>query len=1284
MKTLFLAIYHFFQRHRVAFWFSLVGSVAVLVFYAAKVRPDENLLSFFPKGSDRETEFVMENMRAMDKIVVIVGTRDTLNGNYFHLIDAVEAYNDSLHAAFDDDISTSLYYDDSDFDEIMAEVCDNLPIWLNDSDFARIDSLVSDTAIASRIALNREMMVTSLGVGLMRILPYDPLGITTPVLQRLRDLGENTALTMVDGYMMDSQRRNIVMFINLPDNFAQTGDNARLVYKVREIASQISESQDVDVWVYGAPIVAIANSDCVKSDEVLTLSIAITLMIVMTLLVFRRKRAIILMLSPVAFGGLFSFAGIALLGVDISLIAIGAGSTVLGIALSYSIHMLTHSLHSKSVEDLIRDMAYPMTIGSITTIGAFIGLLYTDSKILHDLGLFSSLALVGTLFFSLIFLPQFLHPEADRERGFALRVIEKFSGYDYSRNRWIVGGLCVLTIVCLFFFTDVTFDSDMTKLNYQGDEWIEASKAKLEKVMDYDSHKATLVVVGQTVDELAERGCDLARVADSLRDEGLNDYSSLARDFLVPLSVQKERIDRWNAFWTPERREHFLQTFDREANRNGFLLNAFDKFRTAIERDYEPKEFDREKLLSSTLYSNWVSQSDSMLMLYFNIDANVDQRDSVMVKLGSIPSVVVTDMGYYVRKATSTIIDDFNTILFTSSALVAFILLLSYGRFELFVMTFLPMCISWVIILGLMAIFGIQFNVVNIILSTFIFGVGDDFSIFIMDGLQSEYKSGKRILASHKTAIALSAFAIVVGLGVQVIAQHPAVRSLGLISIFGLIAVIFTSYIVQPVMFRFFISRPAQKGMPFTLISFIRSFFIYTTFLLGCMVGNLMLLVVILTPIRRMRKKQIVSWIMHIFMRFFRWIICLPRHVKTFGEIDFSTPKILIANHQSFFDIVMVMAMSPKIVFVTKTWVNNSPVFGFLTQYCGFYNVDFGAENMAEALRPYVAQGCSIMVFPEGTRSYDGEIHRFHRGAFILAEEFELDIAPMLFYGHGMVVSKSQPLHVKRGDFMVKYLPLIRHNDRTLGDDASQRRKNVQDMMRKEYDLLREEHGSVKNPYYYDAIIRNYTYKGPVLEWYMRVKFHIENNYAFYDERIARDARIVDVGCGYGPLSFMLAIRSANRTVLGLDYDEEKIDVAQNSFLTAQNENVSFAVADFTKAETDLPEADVFIVKDMLHYLPDEDQKRLIALCAKRLSNNGMIIIRDGNSGEKKHHWLTWLSELFSTRILNFNKKSGELHFLSREKIESMVSECGLTISEVVENHQTSNTIYVIHKSQKR
>ena len=126
---------------------------------------------------------------------------------------------------------------------------------------------------------------------------------------------------------------------------------------------------------------------------------------------------------PVIFGAIFALGLISLIKGPISIIAIGGGAAIMGIALSHSIHILSHSYHASDPRQVIRELAYPLTVGSFTTIGAFLGLLFTTSPLLRDFGLFSALLLIGTTLFSLVFLPHFLlFPEQGYTNGFIRRI----------------------------------------------------------------------------------------------------------------------------------------------------------------------------------------------------------------------------------------------------------------------------------------------------------------------------------------------------------------------------------------------------------------------------------------------------------------------------------------------------------------------------------------------------------------------------------------------------------------------------------------------------------------------------------------------------------------------------------------------------------------------------------------------------------------------------------------------------------------------------------------------
>ncbi|MDO4462643.1 MAG: glycosyltransferase [Bacteroidia bacterium] len=140
----------------------------------------------------------------------------------------------------------------------------------------------------------------------------------------------------------------------------------------------------------------------------------------------------------------------------------------------------------------------------------------------------------------------------------------------------------------------------------------------------------------------------------------------------------------------------------------------------------------------------------------------------------------------------------------------------------------------------------------------------------------------------------------------------------------------------------------------------------------------------------------------------------LPLH-----KADLSTPAVITCNHQSHIDLMCLLALSPKIVFLTNDWVWNSPFYGFIIRNAEYLPVKDGLEAIMPQLKSLVERGYSIAVFPEGTRSQDCVIRRFYRGASFIAESFDLDILPMLLYGPGKVLQKhsrhleSGPIHVE-------------------------------------------------------------------------------------------------------------------------------------------------------------------------------------------------------------------------------------------------------------------------------
>ena len=167
--------------------------------------------------------------------------------------------------------------------------------------------------------------------------------------------------------------------------------------------------------------------------------------------------------------------------------------------------------------------------------------------------------------------------------------------------------------------------------------------------------------------------------------------------------------------------------------------------------------------------------------------------------------------------------DNFNYIGWACGFIVFFFLWFSLGSIELALLSFLPMAVSWVWILGIMSLLGIQFNVVNIILATFIFGQGDDYTIFMTEGCQYEYAYRRKMLSSYKHSIIISALIMFIGIGALIIAKHPALFALAEVTIIGMFSVVLMAYLFPPLIFRWLVySQGKERLRPLTIRQFIK------------------------------------------------------------------------------------------------------------------------------------------------------------------------------------------------------------------------------------------------------------------------------------------------------------------------------------------------------------------------------------------------------------------------------------------------------------------------------
>jgi len=1233
MSTFFISIYRFFRQYRWVFWLFLLGTAACLIFFTSQIKLEEDISRITSKSDSlSKDEYVIRNFKFAEKLILHIRHSDTTRPPQTQLlINVANAIYDSLTGRLDSIYIRSIFLrtEETQIETALALIDNHLPVFLEETDYLTLDSLSDPARIETIINNNYKTLITPASMVLKNRLVQDPLGISNLVLKKLRTLQVDEQYTLVDGYIFSNDHRHLLMFITPANPPSETSKNGELIETLDEVIASVT-SGIVKADYFGSVAVAVGNADQLKHDIILSLILALIAIMLLIGWYFRNPAIPLLSFIPAFFGGGLALSILYLVKGNISAIALGIGSVILGLIIDYALYMINHFRKKQDVEQVIRDMAQTIFVCSLTSIGAFLCLTFLNSAVLHDLGWFAAISVFGAAFFALIILPQFLGdyllPKAkDVNRT---NFIDQLAAINFGKKSWLIIALALAGIVSFFFLKNVEFEKDMNSLNFM-DEQLRAAENELDQISNSSLKNVYIVATGENLDEALVSNEHAIRKLNVLQKTGKIEAFSGISTFLLSDSLQQQRLHRWNGYWTTERREKIMQEIRKAGAKTGFKSNAFDGFEQLLSRQFVPVPAEEKTSLRNSLFSEWIYVTPEMTMVTTIARGNEEDKSNVYQAFTGDRKFVLFDRKNITNRFVEGVRFDFNRLVILSMIFVSVLLLLSFGRIELGFTTALPMFFAWLLTLGFMGLFGIKFNIFNIIISSFVFGLGVDYSILMMRGLLNEYKTGVRDMQTYQVSVFLSSTTTIIGVAALFVARHPALNSIALISIIGVVSVVLVSYTYQAMLANWFLlTQKRRKSPPVTLF-----LFYYALVVAWIPIASIALIMFIygiaISPLLPLSKKKKQEIFHRMFSRLSKIYIAMnfPGYHKVenpTGE-TFEKPAIIISNHQSLIETPALLRLHPNILILTSEWVYRHLVFGPVARLAGFPPMAEGIDSSLEILQQRFDEGYSILIFPEGHRSQDGHIQRFHRGAFYIAEKLQVDILPILIYGSGDFLPRGN-FWGKPSRLFMKILPRITPGDTRFGETYSQRTKQVRRYYREEYKEFKDLHCT---PSYNRLSVRlNYIFKGPVLEWYIRIKMKLEQNFRLYDQLLPGSGEILDLGCGYGYITYMLMLTSDERRLTGVDFDGEKIVVAQNGYL--KNNRIEFVHDDVSKYT--ITPHDGILLGDVLHYLLPEKQKALLQTCMENLKPGGVLLIREGNADLDARHKRTRLTE-FSCRI---------------------------------------------------
>jgi len=1130
-----------------------------------------------------------------------------------------------------------------------------LPNLFTADDLPALAAKLEPGPVREYLSAMRRKLAGPEGMVLRNLVPADPVGMSGLVLEKARPLQTGFGeARLEDGRIVSGDGNHILLIAepNIPSSNSREG--TQLVHDLLAMAREVEvRFPGVHVAITGGHRMTVDNASLIKRDATRCIFLGMTAMLILCLTAYRRRWLALVTFLPSLFGALIAGAALALFQPHLSAIATGFAVIAIGITVDYAIHVIYHldsgaGLDAAALGRHAGRLVFPVTVGAVTTTAAFLVMTRSPMHGYQQLGLFGAIGVMCSAAFALILLPLLVPPPKQESHAplWLTRMLDRFETWRRRRMLWLLPALLLLTVAAIMGAKRLRFEGDIAALNGITEE-TSRDEALIRSTWG-DTLGMTLIVSRGDTTETALEAND--RTATLLaQTPGVRSVYSLAA--ICPSApVQEANRERWRAFWTPERRDTLRATLAEIGAELGFRTNAFDPFWQGLDRVPDPitlDTFEGTPLERALFERVAVGDQDTAVGTLVQLE----ERAEVPALRSALPHAIVLDQQDFARHIAHLSKSGVGRFALWTGILVIVILFLALGSFELVLATLLPVALGLVWTFGAMGWLGLPIDMMNGMFVVFIIGIGEDYSVFLVTSKLDHWRGRPLRMAATSASVMISALTTLFGFAVLVFAQHPVLFSMGTTVLLGMTGTLVATLILTPLCMDLLLFKDPPRGAP------------RWWHVLGACWAGVQLVVAqvflygLLRPALKLARPRTAD---DILRRATRWtartmVTKFPYGRIKFHQIDadtFHRPAIVVSNHQSALDVVLMVALPADIRMTVKKRVWDTPILGIGCKLLGHVLVE--PNNPRATLRrcrESLAQGASIHFFPEGTRSHDGWMLPFHRGAFELAIELRQDILPVVIADAWTCLPRDgfwlEPHHMSlralprvtpdNFDYSQGSRALLRHCEAVIGE-ALQREVDTLSTPR----VLRRK------------VERLYRYQGKFVEQFVHWKMKIDPVFARLHDAVPRQGVVLDLGCGYGMASHWLTFGTPDRQVLGVDYDEDKIRVARRT--APDHPRLRFEQANLL--EWNFPACDAILLLDVLHYWTPDKQQHLLDKARAALRPGGRLVLRDAaRAAGKAHDRVVWWERL-ATRIGHNRTREG-LHFLSLEELETMLRKAG-------------------------
>ena len=685
--------------------------------------------------------------------------------------------------------------------DLVSLIVDNLPVMFTQKELNEIiEPTLKPDEIIRRLEEIHFKLLSLEGIGQALSLFKDPLGWKGIVLAKMASLAPSQNAHLYRGKLISSDDSHLLVIADPLFSATDTHYARKTVKLMKEIARELEQKAAgqgdlVSFIPLGAYRAALDNELIVRKDVKKAIVLATLGIALLLVFAFPRPYLGLLALLPAIAGTLSAFFLFSLLQRSISIIVLGFGGAIISITVDHGIAYLLfldrpHTTYGKEAS---REVWSVGLLAALTTIGAFLALLFSGFPIFEQLGIFTALGISCSFLFVHLVFPM-IFPEMPPAKPRQLPLQKMVNALARSGKKGAYTALAFALVMSIF--ARPKFNVSLSTMNTVSKETIAAEK-QMANVWGYVFNKVYLMTEGDSVNALQEKGDRLLELIAKRLPAGWISSGFVPAMIFPGKERRRNNLEAWQKFWNSGRVSVLKDTMEKAAVELGFTPDAFNPFYNLLtagddqfkELEIPPEFFNLMGISKKPDRPGWIQVSAFITGQSYESE----KFHQIFQSVGRI-----FDPAFFSERLGKLLFSTFLKLFFIIGISVALLLFIFFLDLRLTAVALLPVFFAFISTLGTLNLIGHPLDIPGLMLAIIVIGMGIDYSLFFVRSHQRYRDPLHPSFGLIRMAVFMASGSTLIGFGVLCSAEHAILKSAGLTSVFGIGYALIGAFVILP------------------------------------------------------------------------------------------------------------------------------------------------------------------------------------------------------------------------------------------------------------------------------------------------------------------------------------------------------------------------------------------------------------------------------------------------------------------------------------------------------